>query len=276
MATASQTHPTPFDAVAEEYDCRFTESQIGRAQRASVWKELAKTFRSGDRVLEIGCGTGVDACFLASQGVRVFACDNSRAMIEVANRRITQANKGSFVHLESLAAEDLADLGAQPRFDGAFSNFGALNCVGDLRGVAISLARLLRPGASVVLCLMGRHCAWELAWYLAHGNPQKAFRRLCRGKIIARLTAEATVRVHYPSVNSVIRIFSPEFRFKAWKGIGITVPPSYLEHMVNRYPWCVRWMMRADSLLENTLIARGLGDHVLLTFEHAMKAGDFR
>jgi ubiquinone/menaquinone biosynthesis C-methylase UbiE len=276
MATVSQTYPVPFDAVAEEYDRKFTESQIGRAQRASVWKELAKTFRLGDRILEIGCGTGVDACFLANRGVRVFACDNSRAMIEVANRKITQANKSSFVHLRTLAAEDLGGLGGEPCFDGAFSNFGALNCVEDLRGVAINLARLLRPGATAMLCLMGRRCAWELAWYLAHGDPRKALRRISRGKIIARLAPEATVRVHYPSVSSVIRQFSPEFHLKAWKGIGITIPPSYLESVVNRHPWCVRWMMRADSLLANAPIARGLADHVLLIFERVMEGGDFQ
>src|SRR5260370_6480079 len=145
MVTVSQPYAAPFDPVAEEYDRKFTESQIGRAQRASVWTELTKTFRSWDRILEIGCRTGADACFLADRGVRVFACDNSRAMIEVANRRIIQANKSSFVHLRTLAAEDLASLGGEPRFDGAFSNFGALNCVEDLRGVAINLVRLLRP-----------------------------------------------------------------------------------------------------------------------------------
>jgi ubiquinone/menaquinone biosynthesis C-methylase UbiE len=276
MATVSQTYPVPFDAVAEEYDRKFTESQIGRAQRASVWKELAKTFRSGDRILEIGCGTGVDASFLANRGVRVLACDNSRAMIEVASQRIAQANQSSFVSLRTLAAEDLAGLKGEPCFDGVFSNFGALNCVEDLRGVAINLARLLRPGATAMLCLMSRHCAWELAWYLAHGDPQKAFRRIGRGKIIARLAPGAAVRVHYPSVKSVIRLLSPEFHLKAWKGIGITIPPSYLESIVNRYPWCVRWMMRADSLLENAPIARGLADHVLLIFERTMKAGDFQ
>jgi ubiquinone/menaquinone biosynthesis C-methylase UbiE len=274
MATVSQPCPAPFDAVAEEYDRKFTDSHIGWAQRASVWKELAKTFRLGDRILEIGCGTGVDASFLANRGVKVFACDNSRAMIEVASRRIAQANQSSFVHLRTLAAEDLARLGSEPCFDGAFSNFGALNCVEDLRGVAINLARLLRPGAVAMLCLMSRHCAWELAWYLAHGDPQKAFRRIGRGKIIARLAPEATVYVQYPSVNSVIRLFSPEFHLKAWKGIGIAIPPSYLESIVNRYPWCVRWMMRADSLLANTPIARGLADHVLLTFERATETGD--
>src|SRR5579863_2457607 len=77
----------PFDAIAERYDETFTDSKIGQAQRASVWKELAKTFHPGDRVLELGCGTGVDVWFLAQRGVTVVACDASPQMIAIAQRR---------------------------------------------------------------------------------------------------------------------------------------------------------------------------------------------
>src|SRR5215472_13401162 len=79
--------PAPFDTVADCYDEIFTISKIGQAQRASVWKELEKTFHSGDRILELGCGTGIDACFLAQRGVAVVACDASSQMIELAQRR---------------------------------------------------------------------------------------------------------------------------------------------------------------------------------------------
>jgi ubiquinone/menaquinone biosynthesis C-methylase UbiE len=69
MSTAQpQVLAAPFDAVAARYDETFTFSRIGQAQRAAVWRELAKTFQAGDRTLEIGCGTGVDACFLAEIG----------------------------------------------------------------------------------------------------------------------------------------------------------------------------------------------------------------
>ena len=41
MAIApAQFYAAPFDAIAERYDERFTCSKIGRAQRASVWREL--------------------------------------------------------------------------------------------------------------------------------------------------------------------------------------------------------------------------------------------
>ena len=77
----------------ERYDETFTASKIGRAQRASVWKELGRAFRSGDRVLEIGCGTGVDACFLGDRGVSVIACDSSPQMVAVTTRRVKEREK---------------------------------------------------------------------------------------------------------------------------------------------------------------------------------------
>jgi ubiquinone/menaquinone biosynthesis C-methylase UbiE len=67
-----------FDSIADQYDDIFTHSLIGRAQRDVVWDALKKTFRPGERVLEINCGTGEDALFLSKMGVSVHACDASK------------------------------------------------------------------------------------------------------------------------------------------------------------------------------------------------------
>jgi SAM-dependent methyltransferase len=149
----------PFDAIAERYDETFTSSKIGQAQRASVWKELEKAFHAGDRILELGCGTGVDACFLAQRGTTVFACDSSPQMIAAAQRNardlITSTGAGA-VDLQLLRAEEILSLRNRGPFDGAFSNFGALNCIENLRSLAVDLAALLKPGSSLLLCLMLR------------------------------------------------------------------------------------------------------------------------
>ena len=68
-----------FDRIAPDYDRRFTDSLIGRAQRDAVWKVLTRTFRRDDKILELNCGTGEDAIYLASNGISVVALDASRA-----------------------------------------------------------------------------------------------------------------------------------------------------------------------------------------------------
>jgi SAM-dependent methyltransferase len=262
-----QLYSAPFDAIADRYDEIFTTSKIGQAQRAAVWEELERAFRSGHRVLEIGCGTGVDACFLAERGVTVLACDSSPQMIAVTTRRVREEGNQNSVHPRLLAAEDMAILRDSDSFDGAFSNFGALNCVRDLRSLARTLGTLLRPGATALLCLMGPCCLWEMGWYLAHGNPRKAFRRLHRGQVAGHLTEQASIGVYYPSVRKLARIFAPEFRLRGVKGIGVSVPPSYVESRAGRFPRLLHLGMRIDSILGRCPGVRALADHILLKFE---------
>ena len=263
--------PAPFDAVAARYDETFTYSQIGQAQRKAVWNELVQAFRPGDNVLEVGCGTGVDACYLAENGVQVIACDASTQMINLATRRIHERGLDKFVKPVILRAEDVSALSTQS-FEGAFSNFGALNCIEDLPRFARDLARLLKPGARVLLCWMGRYCLWEMMWYLAQGNRQKAFRRLRRNQTTASLGGGAFVSVHYPSIRSLGRTFAPEFKIKSIKGIGLTVPPSYLEHWAADHPRLIGLGERVDAWMGGCPGTRVLADHILVGFERESDA----
>jgi len=268
MSAAQQIRPAPFDSVAPCYDDIFTSSKIGKAQRQSVWSELARTFHAGDRVLEIGCGTGVDACFLAERSVRVVACDSSPQMIAVATRRVCESGLQRLVQPILLRAEDIATLPADGLFDGAFSNFGAINCIEDedLKSLSRTLNERLKPGAKVLLCGLGPFCGWEIAWYLTRGQPRKAFRRVRSGNT-TRILSGTPVRVYYPTARSLERTFAPEFRLKSVKGVGILVPPSYLESWANCFPRLLRLAIKADSRVEGCAVLRELGDHILLELE---------
>jgi SAM-dependent methyltransferase len=312
----------PFDALADSYDATFTNSRIGLAQRNAVWRELDITFGPGQRILEINCGSGVDAIHLASRGVKVLACDSSPRMIEVAGRRAAQAGYdishgiregrgfspadpletgpliscssgpqvferrsdsgaeappcsnpgekcGIGVEFRVLATEDIGTLVSEEPvlFDGALSNFAGLNCVENLAAVAGNLVQLLRPGAKALLCLFGRFCLWEILRYLARGRPDKAFRRFRAAGVAARLADGVAVRVHYPSVRNIARAFAPRFRLRKLKGIGIAVPPSYLEPWARRFPRALGLLAEADRQLERWPLIRMTADHVLLTFE---------
>lgn len=266
LATALETQTAPFDACAETYDAVFTDSRIGRAQRASVWRELDRRFSPGQRILEINCGTGADALHLAERGVRVVACDASGKMISAALNRISKAELSNSVALRILRTEDLWLLDGRGIFDGALSNFGGLNCVADLPRAGRDLARLLKPGAKLVICVFGRWCAWEIVWHLAHGNRRKAFRRQGRNGAIAQVSG-AELRVFYPAVRELSRAFAPYFRLKARKGVGVLVPPSYLEPLAVRFPRAFRSAEHLDRALSRILVVRNWADHILLTFE---------
>ena len=54
-----------FDSLAAKYDDLFTRSVIGRAQRGAVWEALVDRFEPGAHILELNCGTGEDAVYLA-------------------------------------------------------------------------------------------------------------------------------------------------------------------------------------------------------------------
>jgi ubiquinone/menaquinone biosynthesis C-methylase UbiE len=274
LCLETSNRDAPFDALADTYDQNFTFSRIGRAQREAVTREMDHAFRPGQRVLEINCGTGVDAVHLASRGVEVLACDAAPRMIEVARRqagrRSEETGLRAPVTFRVLQTEKIGTLqteGLTEYFDGALSNFAGLNCVEDLSPLARDLARLLKPGATVLFCLFGRFCAWEALWYLGQGKAREAFRRFRSGGDIVRLPGGVTVRVRYPGVRALARFFSPDFQLKGWKGIGLTVPPTYVEPLARRFPKALRALAEFDRRLGRCPGLRGMADHVLLRFE---------
>src|SRR5215471_7976723 len=94
-----------WNIAAETYEHVFTETLPGQLWRDSVWRELDTGFLSGQRVLELNCGTGIDALHLASRGVSVVACDISSRMIELARQRAAGSCFANLVDFHILPSE---------------------------------------------------------------------------------------------------------------------------------------------------------------------------
>jgi SAM-dependent methyltransferase len=301
--TDSRRIGTAFDAIAETYDQNFVDSLIGGAQREAVWSVLDRLFRPGQRVLEINCGTGVDAIRLAGRGVSVLACDASSRMIEVARRSALLARppvapdcpargtgvppvppragacpersegmavpQPAPVEFLTLATEEIWRIQDQAPFDGVLSNFAGLNCVRNRGAVARDLAQLVRPQGVVVLCIFSRFCLWEVCWYLCRFRPRKAFRRLAPGGSRAHLDRNQEVRVYYPGVRALERLFAPDFRLLESRGVGVCVPPSYVEPLARRFPGILGKLAALDQRIGGLPVLRSLGDHTLVVLERS-------
>jgi SAM-dependent methyltransferase len=244
----------PFDHAAAAYDDDFTRTPLARALRARVWARLDALFATGQPVLELGCGTGEDARHLAARGVPVVATDQSSAMLEAAAVKTAGLSvTTALLDLKTLAL-DPAVRAAAP-YAGAFSNFGATNALADFAPLAACLAPLIRPGGRLVLVIMGRWCAWEIAWHLLRFQPRQAFRRLRRGGAVAHVGG-APMTVHYPSTAALRRAFSAHFQLDRLEPLGLLLPPSYLEPLTRRawFPFCLfaaldhrlPWLLLAD------------------------------
>jgi len=258
----------PFDALAEVYDEVFTHTPVGRAQREIVQLEMNRSFRQGQRILEINCGTGADAIYLASRGLRVVACDESPEMIRIARLRAKETGTEKQIEFMVLKIESVSSLAQGKPFDGLLSNFGGLNCVQDLAATAHDLALVLKPGAKALLNVFSRFCAWETFWYLLHRNSRNAFRRF-RSEITAGLANGVSVRIYYHSLRRFKQDLSPYFRIKKRRGVGIVVPPSYLNDYAVRFVPFLNFAKGFDRAVCGLPMFRSVADHTLMVFERS-------
>jgi hypothetical protein len=228
-----------FDNLAWRYDDLFSRSRIG-TQRGAVWAVLADIFQPGDAILALNCRTPEDGVFLSLLDVSAVDLDATEGVI------YTQLHRGAM-------------------FDGALSNFSGLNSVTDLSQAARDLASLVTVGSPVIICLSSRFCLTETLWFLLRGKYRSAFRRL--SGIATVKNSDGTVKLHYPTLREVKSLFSPSFFMRSCIGLGIAVPPSYLEPIMCKHPRVLRLLGLIDRRICHLPFIRAIGDHMLVYFE---------
>jgi SAM-dependent methyltransferase len=111
----------------------------------------------GDRLLEIGCGTGRVSLRLADARRDVFAIDIDEAMLERAVARGLTLDRAARDRLE-FSWEDMRDFALGRRFDQVLIPYNTLQLLdgGDERRAALGAIRAhLRDGGRLVICIHG-------------------------------------------------------------------------------------------------------------------------
>jgi len=258
-----------FDGVAPSYDAIEAANPILHWMRKRVQRAALNAFPRNARLLEVGCGTGTDALFFAQHGRHVVAIDPSEGMLAVAAEKLAMSSFSGSVEFIQDDAESMDEFSARygaAGFDGIFSNFGALNCIEDLRRFAQSAGRLLRPEGRMMLNIMPPLCPWEIFYFLLRGQPAEAFRRW-RGRtgtrgIEVRLS-DQPVQTYYHSPTAIAAAFVEDFFIEDQFALGLFVPPPYLQG-VARHQKFFRGLVFCDERFTGWLLLRNMGDHLVV------------
>lgn len=208
----------------------------------------------GGRVLDVGCGTGEDAWWLAGQGYGVLGIDDSPRMIETA--RAKALRPGLDVGFECRSLEAFAGEGR--RFDAVVSNFGALNCV-PLGLWTDLLPRLLNPGGHGFVVLMGDRPLPERLRMGAGRRPS----RMREAEV--RLNS-VPVTVRYESVAAVRAALERSARVAHVESMGCLVPGPGFADFPRRHPLITGLLAMAESVVRTAPWWRAVGDHTLFEF----------
>ena len=189
-----------------------------------------RVFAAGDRILDLGCGTGIDAIFLAQHGVRVLGIDAAAGMIERARERARVCGVESMIEVRVFDASELSTLGV--RVDGAISAFAALNTVSDLAHLAMALRTVVRPGGRVIVHMLNRFSTWEYLGYVANFNWPAARETGRSSDREFTIGGQRVVHRMYRAAD-VAQVFGAAgFRLCRAYGLGALRPP----HTVRRIP----------------------------------------
>lgn len=276
LAVRDSRSPTTlaFDRLAASYDA-LADGEIFRLLRERTHRAFARHFTASARVLEIGCGTGLDAQFLAGRCRHVVACDPSEEMVTQSLRRLAHEVQSARATVMLCGLQDVQSyldaLTPPELFDGIVSNFGALNCVSHLAPLGALVRRHLRPGGVVLLGVMSRFCAMEALYFLATRRPRLVARRMGRGAVPVPV-AGVDVPTYYHRVSELRAALGPSLRLVGIEGLGVAIPPPYFEPRWRRLPGGVRTAASScDAMLARWPGVNRLGDHMLLHFvrEHS-------
>lgn len=257
-----------FDGVARDYDRHIFGNPINTWLRNVSISVLNLLFKSGDTVLEIGCGSGTETLSLAKRGVKVIATDISKRMIEVletkAKKMEVEKNVVGLCSRPLDLKERLESLGYS-RLDGAYSTYGAVNTEPRLREALRDVHFLLKEKAPLLLGVWNKYCLYEMVGYTLKLKPGLAFARLRNPVPVGK--SRFCVSTNAFSVGSLAGLVEPYFQLERVYGVVVTLPPSNLTKYLPRGRM-LRLLKSIDLNVGRGFPMNRLGDHFLAVYRN--------
>ncbi len=262
VAVAFSKQSAIFDALEEE-------NEILQWMRNQVHAHCLHYYKEGESILELNCGTGIDAVFFAQHGMKVHATDLSEGMLHELKRK-TEAGKledkitaQQCSYLELHNVRDPRDV--TKKFDHIFSDFGGLNCTDKIEKVILQFKDKLRPGGTVTLVMMPPVCPWEIL-SAAKGNFKTAFRRWKKKGTDSNVEGIHFMTYYY-TPSRIIKMFGNNYSKLELQSLGSFVPPPYMENFPRRHPKLFAALKKTEEKLKHIFPFNRWTDHFILTMK---------
>ena len=252
-----------FDSVASDYDGPRGNNDLIQDMRAEMWRTLDATFAPGSTLMDLGCGTGLDAVRMARLGHDVTAADWSPRMVDRTRDRAEREQLAERVHSVTVGGHELDRIRQSGLFDGIYSNLGALNCVPDLEATAAQCERLLKPRGALVFAVIGRLCPWEIGHYALRGRWQRIRVRFAPDMVAVGMN-KRIVWTRYYTPRELYGAFRTRFTLESSRGLCLFAPPPYLTEFRRRHPLWYERLRRLDRHVAGWPGLRNFGDHFLV------------
>lgn len=252
-----------YDREACNYEERYWSNPVAQRIRQSFREEVK--VHAFEHILEIGCGTGLDATHFGSifPKRRVYGIDIAPAMVTHATRKVQVLGLEN-VQIAVGTPEYLTEQFPDVKFDLIYVFFGALNTMPELQYMAGLLRDRLNPNGNMVLTFVNK---WYLADTLIHILKlrfQRAFRRFRKDWGGYSDLYHLESRCFSP--REIREAFGDHFQLIHTRGYSILFPAWYrvpLAHRLGRRLCDFLWDI--DRILSNTP-AWCLGEYALYTF----------
>lgn len=256
-----------FDGVAENYDHHIMDNEMNLWLRNRSVDLLKHTFRPGETVLEIGCGTGTETLALAKHGTSVIASDISSKMLNVLSRKAVESkleDRVTTLHCRPYEIRGRLKLQGLAEIDGAYSTYGAINTDPFLPRLFEDLASLIKPKGKLIIGVWNKYCLFEIFGYALRMRPGMVVARLRNPVPVGK--SRFCIASNSYSVGSMKSLLHGLFEVKEVRGVEILLPPSNLLRYLPPKP-LAELLKRLDVSLEKRFPWNRLGDHFLLVCE---------
>ncbi len=256
-----------FNRQSEIFDSYEERNDILKWMRSITREHILRHLNTGDRILELNAGTGLDAVFLAEKKFHVHAIDISEGMLKKLDNKILRMNLQDDISFEKLSFTELNKLkiNSSLKFDYIFSNFGGLNCVDDLTKVTKHFREVLKPGGRISLVIMPPVSPWEIILALK-GKFKPAFRRLHKNGALANVEG-IKFQTYYHSYRKLKKSLGGDFKLLELQGLAAVSPPPYLDSFAKSHEKFYEFLKSADKILSHVFPFNRCSDHFIATFK---------